>query len=91
MMAQQNWQKVSLSEAGVHFGFPIAVDANDGRTAWVVPARADSARMAIDGGLCVARTTDGGQSWQVKRQGLPQAHAHETQDIKRVLLQDSNL
>ena len=73
----QSWQKVSLPEAGVHFGFPIAVDAQDGRTAWVVPARADSARMAIDGGLCVARTTDGGRSWQSFRSGLPQEHAYD--------------
>ena len=36
-----------MPDAGVHFGFPIAVDAHDGRTAWVVPARADSARMAM--------------------------------------------
>ncbi len=73
----QNWKKVSVPESGVHFGFPIAVDAKDGRTAWVVPTQADSARMAIGGGLCVARTSDGGQSWQVLRNGLPQAHAYD--------------
>lgn len=73
----QSWKKVSHPEAGVHFGFPIAVDANDGRCAWVVPARADMARMAIDGGLCVARTCDGGESWQVLRAGLPGADAYD--------------
>jgi hypothetical protein len=73
----QTWKKVSLPDAGVHFGFPIAADAQDGRTAWVVPARADSERMAIGGGLTVARTTDGGQSWQSFRDGLPQAHAYD--------------
>jgi len=73
----QHWLKVSNAEIGIHFGFPIAVDAQDGRTAWVVPARADMARMAIDGGLCIARTADGGQSWQVLRNGLPQAHAYD--------------
>lgn len=73
----QSWQKVSLPDAGIHFGFPIAVDANDGRTAWVVPAQADSARMAIDGGLFVARTTDGGQTWQTFRNGLPQDNAYD--------------
>lgn len=73
----QTWKKVSQPEVGVHFGFPIAVDANDGRTAWVVPAQADMARMAIDGGLCVARTTNGGKSWQVFRKGLPQQHAYD--------------
>jgi photosystem II stability/assembly factor-like uncharacterized protein len=73
----QHWKKVSMPDAGVHFGFPVAVDANDGSTAWVIPARADSERMAIDGGLCVARTTDGGQSWQSFRDGLPQDDAYD--------------
>lgn len=73
----QNWRKVSMPEAGVHFGFPVAVDANDGRTAWVIPTRADAERMAIDGGLCVARTTDGGQSWQSLLHGLPQDNAYD--------------
>lgn len=75
--AAQTWTKVSQPEAGVHFGFPIAVDDQDGRTAWVVPARADMARMAIGGGLFVARTTDGGQSWQAFRAGLPQENAYD--------------
>lgn len=73
----QTWKKVSQPEVGVHFGFPIAADAKDGKTAWVIPAQADSERMAIDGGLCVARTRDGGQSWQVFREGLPQENAYD--------------
>ncbi len=73
----QHWRKVSQPETGVHFGFPIAVDARDGRTAWVVPARSDMERMAVGGRLCVARTTDGGQSWQSFTQGLPQEHAYD--------------
>jgi photosystem II stability/assembly factor-like uncharacterized protein len=73
----QTWQKVSMPDAGVHFGFPVAVDAHDGRTAWVVPARADSERMAIGGSLSVARTTDGGQSWQSLQRGLPQQNAYD--------------
>lgn len=73
----KSWTKVSVPDAGVHFGFPIAADACDGHTAWAVPARADSQRMAIDGGLFVARTTDGGQSWQSFRNGLPQDNAYD--------------
>jgi photosystem II stability/assembly factor-like uncharacterized protein len=42
-----------------------------------VPARGDSERMAIDGGLFVARTSDGGQSWQSFRKGLPQDSAYD--------------
>jgi hypothetical protein len=73
----ENWRKVSQPDRGVHFGFPIAVDAHDGRTAWVVPGKADMERMAIDGGLFVARTTDGGESWEPLRNGLPQEQAYD--------------
>lgn len=75
--AAKSWTKVSMPELRVNFGFPIAADANDGRTAWVIPASADSERMAIDGGLFVARTSDGGQTWQTFREGLPQDNAYD--------------
>jgi photosystem II stability/assembly factor-like uncharacterized protein len=71
------WKKVSKPEQGVHFGFPVAVDARDGRTAWVVPGKADSQRMTVDGGLFVARTEDGGESWTQLREGLPQENAYD--------------
>jgi hypothetical protein len=73
----QSWSKVSMPDIGVNFGFPIVADEKDGRTAWVVPARADSERMAIDGGLFVARTIDGGQTWESFRNGLPQQNAYD--------------
>ena len=73
----RSWRKVSQPEAGVDFGFPIAVDDKDGKTAWVVPARADSERMTIDGGLFVARTNDGGETWQRFDKGLPQDNAYD--------------
>jgi hypothetical protein len=73
----RSWRKVSKPDVAVHFGFPIAADPTDGGTAWVVPGRGDSERMAIDGGLFVARTTDGGGSWQTFRKGLPQEDAYD--------------
>lgn len=72
-----SWQKVSNPARGVHFGFPVAVDDEDGRTAWVVPGQSDNKRMTIDGGLFVARTRDGGQSWEALREGLPQQNAYD--------------
>ena len=71
------WKRVSAPDQGVHFGFPIAVDQEDGRTAWVVPGRSDNQRMAIDGALFVARTSDGGESWEQLREGLPQENAYD--------------
>ncbi|MCB1800945.1 MAG: hypothetical protein KDI82_04565 [Gammaproteobacteria bacterium] len=73
----RSWHKVSKPETGANFGFPVAVDAHDGRTAWVLPAHSDAQRMAIDGSLSVARTSDGGQSWQSFRDGLPQSNAYD--------------
>ncbi|MCB9915044.1 MAG: hypothetical protein H6828_07835 [Planctomycetes bacterium] len=71
------WTQVDAKEQGVHFGFPVAVDDRDGRTAWLVPGVADMQRMAIGGGLFVARTTDGGKSWTQLREGLPQESAYD--------------
>jgi hypothetical protein len=72
-----NWKKVSHPAQGVHFGFPVAVDALRGETAWVAPGKADMQRMAIDGGLFIARTQDGGKTWEQLREGLPQEHAYD--------------
>src|SRR5262249_16940656 len=74
--AAKSWRKVSVPEQGVHFGFPVTVDAKRGRTAWVVPGRSDQQRMAIDGGLFVARTDDGGPTWKPLPRVLPQEHAY---------------
>jgi photosystem II stability/assembly factor-like uncharacterized protein len=72
------WKKVSQEEQGVHFGWPIAVDEKDGHTAWVVPQRSDAVRMALDSGLFVGRTQDGGATWEPLREGLPQEHCYDT-------------
>jgi photosystem II stability/assembly factor-like uncharacterized protein len=72
-----NWRKVSHPHEGVHFGFPVAADARDGRTAWVVPGKSDMQRTTVDGALFVARTQDGGETWQQLREGLPQENAYD--------------
>jgi photosystem II stability/assembly factor-like uncharacterized protein len=71
------WRKVSDPASGVHFGFPVAVDEEDGRTAWLVPGNSDMQRTTVDGSLFVARTRDGGQTWEQLRRGLPQEHAYD--------------
>ncbi|HZS41094.1 MAG TPA: hypothetical protein VFF06_29900 [Polyangia bacterium] len=73
----ERWKRVSRADVAVHFGFPIAAHDRDPLTAWVVPAKADNERMSIDGGLFVARTRDGGASWETFREGLPQQHAYD--------------
>ena len=73
----KSWRKVSRPEQGVHFGFPITADAKDGRTAWVVPGKSDMQRITVGGALFVARTRDGGETWQELRKGLPQDEAYD--------------
>ena len=73
----RTWRKVSRPDRGAHFGFAVAVDPTDGDTAWLVPGTSDMQRMAIDGGLFVAQTQDGGETWTQLREGLPQEHAYD--------------
>jgi hypothetical protein len=59
------------------FGFAVAVHPRDGGTAWFVPAIKDERRVPVDGALVVSRTRDGGASFDVLREGLPQQHAYD--------------
>ncbi len=59
------------------FGFAVAVHPRAPQTAWFVPAIKDEVRMPRDGALCVSRTRDGGKTWQVLRDGLPQHDAYD--------------
>jgi photosystem II stability/assembly factor-like uncharacterized protein len=59
------------------FGFGVAVHPDDPRTAWFVPAVKDERRVPVDGKVVVSRTRDGGKSFEVLRDGLPQEHAYD--------------
>jgi photosystem II stability/assembly factor-like uncharacterized protein len=59
------------------FGFAVAAHPQDAQTAWLVPAIKDELRVPRDGALCVTRTRDGGKSWEVLRDGLPQRDAYD--------------
>jgi hypothetical protein len=73
------WQPVGRQIRGEvsDFGFAVAVHPADPDTAWFVPAVADQARVPVDAALCVTRTQDGGQSFDVLREGLPQQHCYD--------------
>ena len=60
-----------------HFGFAVAAHPSDPDTAWFVPAVKDETRVPVDGKVVVARTRDGGATWTVLRDGLPQSHAYD--------------
>lgn len=70
-----NWAEVKVPPSS--FGFGVAVHPRDPNTAWFVPAVKDEHRVPVDGKLVVARTRDGGDSFEVLREGLPQEHAYD--------------
>lgn len=59
------------------FGFAVAVHPRDPDTAWFVPAVKDEKRYPVDGKVVVTRTRDGGKSFDVLSEGLPQEHAYD--------------
>ncbi len=73
----RTWEDVGEKDGVVGFGFPVAVSPTNPDRAWVVPARSDGRRNAVDGQLLVCRTDDGGQSWQRLSTGLPQTAAFD--------------
>jgi len=72
----QSWQDV-LNVKPSNFGFPVAVHPNDPDTAWFVPAADDAARYPVDGHVVVTRTRDGGKSFEVLDDGLPDDNAYD--------------
>jgi hypothetical protein len=59
------------------FGFPVVVHPREPNTAWFVPEIKDEKRIPRDGRLVVTRTRDGGRSFDVLSEGLPQVHAYD--------------
>jgi hypothetical protein len=72
----KSWQDVTAIQPA-KFGFAVAVHPKDPDVAWFVPAVKDECRVPVDAKLVVARTRDGGRSFQVLRKGLPQKHAYD--------------
>ena len=73
--AGAHWTRLSLPTDD--FGFAVVAHPRDAQTAWFVPAINDEIRMPRDGALCVTRTRDGGKTWDVLREGLPQRNAYD--------------
>lgn len=71
-----HWEEIKDVKPSV-FGFAVAVHPEDANTAFFVPAVKDMARHAVDGQVVVTRTRDGGKSFDILREGLPQEHAYD--------------
>jgi photosystem II stability/assembly factor-like uncharacterized protein len=72
----RSWETIETVKPSV-FGFGVAVHPRDPDTAWFVPAVKDECRIPVDGQMVAARTRDGGKSFEVLREGLPQEHAYD--------------
>ena len=71
-----SWHDIANVPPSV-FGFAVAVHPRDPQTAWFVPAVKDERRYPVDGKLVVARTRDGGTTFDSLCSGLPQQDAYD--------------
>jgi len=72
----RTWQELTSVPVS-NFGFAVAVHPRDGNTAWFAPAEADQRRIPVNTALAVTRTTDGGKTFTVLREGLPQHQCYD--------------
>ncbi|MFC3078317.1 WD40/YVTN/BNR-like repeat-containing protein [Phenylobacterium terrae] len=69
------WEELKVPPSS--FGFAVAVHPDDPDCAWFVPAVKDEFRYPVDQKLVVTRTRDGGQSFEVLSEGLPQDASYD--------------
>ena len=72
----RDWAEVRAVPVS-NFGFVVAAHPANGNTAWFVPAEADQRRVPVAAALSVTRTRDGGKTFEVLRNGLPQQHCYD--------------
>ena len=71
-----SWREITAIRPS-KFGFAVAAHPRDPLVAWFVPAIKDERRIPVDGKVVVARTRDGGKSFELLSRGLPQRHAYD--------------
>lgn len=59
------------------FGFPVVVHPDEPDTAWFAPGIKDEKRIPVSGKVAISRTRDGGKTFDVLTNGLPQHHAYD--------------
>ena len=70
-----SWKSLDAKPAS--FGFAVAVHPQNPEVAWLVPGVSDERRVPVQGSVVVSRTRDGGRSFEVLREGLPQENAFD--------------
>src|SRR5262249_13293950 len=72
----RHWEHVASAQPS-GFGFGGVVAPGDPQTAWFVRGVKDERRVPVDGKLVVSRPRDGGKTFEVLRDGLPQEHCYD--------------
>lgn len=75
--AGRTFTEISSAAQPSAFGFGVVVHPRDPDTAWFVPEIKDEKRIPVGGRLCVSVTRDGGRSFEILNNGLPQDHAYD--------------
>ena len=68
----ETWERLEGNGLPSGFGFPLALDPRDPDVAYVIPEVGAENRVTPDGRLGVYRTDDGGASWALASNGLPE-------------------
>jgi photosystem II stability/assembly factor-like uncharacterized protein len=66
-----NWERLDGNGLPSDFGFALALDSEDPDVAYVIPEVSGEQHFTPDGRLGVYRTGDGGASWELTSNGLP--------------------
>lgn len=77
--AGESWADIG-SEGGLpsDFGFPMVLHPGDPDRAFVIPLTADGDRITCGAAVRVFETSDRGETWQARGEGLPQSDAYLT-------------
>jgi photosystem II stability/assembly factor-like uncharacterized protein len=67
----ESWDRLDGNGLPSGFGFALALDPSDPDVAYVIPEESQEHHYTSDARLGVYRTTDGGSSWELVADGLP--------------------
>jgi len=67
----ESWERLDGNGLPSGFGFPLALEPESPDVAYVIPEESAENRVTSDGRLGVYRTGDGGATWELWSDGLP--------------------
>ncbi|MGZ3651001.1 MAG: WD40/YVTN/BNR-like repeat-containing protein [Bdellovibrionota bacterium] len=74
----KSWSDLSKAKGlKTPFGWGVVIDDKDANVAYTVPAQSDETRVPYQKKLIVQKTVNGGKSWSVLTNGLPQKNCFD--------------